>query len=243
VEFENALINLLRELNEKHKKFLLIFDEAQVLAFVRGINMLGIFQMIHNTLDNVVVVMTGSMPGLLEKILSPSSKKPMFARYVEKIHVHRWSAKEGIEYLKRGFEEEGIEYSDEELEEAVSELSCVPGFLAIYGILRVNKKSHNKALGEAFEHAVSLWESDLEAFLNIYTSKTYLRVLWILAQSRLGFTWSELMRELSRYESISKPKLSRLLNNLIGAGMIVKRDNKYFIAEKPLAHAVLRLKL
>ena len=242
MEFENAFINLLRELNERYKRFLLVFDEAQVLAFVRGINMLGIFQMIHNALDNVVVIMTGSMPGLLEKMLSPSSTSPMFARYVERIHIHRWSKKEGVEYLRKGVEERNIEYSDEELEEAAEELSGVPGFLAIYGVLRLNGSSHGEALKNAFEHAVSLWENDLDAFLNIYTSRTYPRVLFILAQSKFGFTWSELMRELSRFENVSKPKLSRILNNLIGAGMVEKRNGKYFIAERPLAYAALRFR-
>ncbi len=70
IEFENAMINLLREVNEKYERFLLIFDEAQMLAFVRGVNMMGLLQMIHNTLDNVVVIMTGSMPRLLENMLS-----------------------------------------------------------------------------------------------------------------------------------------------------------------------------
>ncbi|WP_461866572.1 AAA family ATPase [Thermococcus sp.] len=56
IEFENAMINLLREVNEKYERFLLIFDEAQMLAFVRGVNMMGLLQMIHNTLDNVVVI-------------------------------------------------------------------------------------------------------------------------------------------------------------------------------------------
>ena len=243
IEFENALINLLRELNEKYKRFLLIFDEAQVLAFVRGINMLGVFQMIHNTLDNIVVIMTGSMPGLLEKILSPSSTKPMFARYIEKMRISRWSREEGIEYLRNGFEKVGVDYLPEELEEAVEELSYAPGFLAIYGIQRTEGKTHNEALEEAIEHAVSLWENDLEAFLNIYNSKTYVRILWILAQSRFGFRWSELMRELSQLEPMSKPKLSRILRNLMGAGMVEKKGGKYYIAEKPLARAVLKLKV
>jgi len=243
VEFENAMINLLREVNERYERFLLIFDEAQVLAFVRGVNMMGLLQMIHNTLDNVVVIMTGSMPGLLENMLSPSSSKPMFARYVEKIRINRWSLEKGTEYLKRGFDEANVEYLPDELEEAVEELSPVPGFLTLYGIHRIKGKKHGAALEEAIDEAVSLWERDLEAFLNIYNSKTYVRVLWLLSQSRLGFSWSELKRELSRFETVSNPKLARVLKNLLGAGMIEKRDGKYYIAERPLARAVLKMKV
>lgn len=242
VEYENSLINLLREIDEKYERFLLIFDEAQVLGFIRGVNMLGVLQMIHNTMDHISVIMTGSMPGLLEKILSPSSQRAMFARYVERIEVKRWSKSEAREYLEDGFHELGICYEEYEIEEAIEELSTVPGFLALYGLERSGGKTHSEALKEAGEKAVLLWIQDLEAFFSIYKSESYLRVLSILAQSSLGYRWGEIMREMKRFEDINNSKLYRMLNNLIGAGMIEKRDKKYFIPERPLRKAILRFK-
>ncbi len=241
-QYENALLNVLREVNAKFERFLIIFDEAQVLAFIRGINMLGLLQAVHNTMDHISVIMTGSMPGLLEKILSPSSKKPMYARYIEKIELKRWSKEEAYNYLKTGLEEANIKYSDYELEEAVNELSAVPGFLAFYGLKRL-KTDHKEALEDAFENAILLWTSDLDAFINIYKSPTYLTTLSILAQTSLGLTWSEIIREINRFEEIKNPKLYRILKNLTSAGMIEKRNNKYVIAEKPLKEAIIRKKL
>lgn len=239
-EFENAIVNLFREVNEKFDRFVVVVDEAQVLPFVRGINFLGLLQMVHNTMDNVVVVMTGSMPGILERMLSPSSKRPMFARHVEKISVDRWSREECIKYLEEGFKKEGVEYELEELYEASEELSRVPGFLALYGLQRVSGKAHHEALSDAEERAISLWQGDLEAFLNLYDSPTYVHALWVLSQTAFGMKWGELMRELGRIESISRPKLSRVLKNLIAAGMVEKREDKYYVAERPLRKAVLK---
>lgn len=241
-QYENALLNVLREINSKFKKFLIIFDEAQVLVFIRGINMLGFLQTIHNTMDHISVIMTGSMPGLLEKILSPSSKRPMYARYVEKIELKRWSKEDAINYLKIGLEEAGIKYSDYELEEAINELSTIPGFLSSYGLKRL-RTTHKEALKDALEDAISLWTSDLEAFINIYKSPTYINILSILAQTSLGFTWSEIMREINRIEEVKNPKLYRILKNLVSAGMIEKINDKYMIAEKPLKEAIIRRKL
>jgi len=40
------------------------------------------------------------MPGLLEKVISPAdAEEPGFARYVEEIHVPRWSREETIDFL------------------------------------------------------------------------------------------------------------------------------------------------
>ncbi len=146
----------------------------------------------------------------------------MFARYVEKIRINRWNLKEGKRVPEGGFDEANVEYLPDELEEAVEELSPVPGFLTIYGIHRVNGKKHGGTLEEAIDEAVSLW---------------------VLAQSRLGFSWSELKRKLSRFETVSNPKLARVLKNLLGAGMIEKRDGKYYIAERSLARVVLKMKV
>ena len=69
-------------------RFVLVFDEARVLPFIKGINYRGLLQQIHSNYHNVSVVLTGSMPGLLEKIISPANASmPGFARYIEEIKV------------------------------------------------------------------------------------------------------------------------------------------------------------
>ncbi|WP_297421176.1 ATP-binding protein [Thermococcus sp.] len=240
VQFQNALINLFRELNAKYDTLLVIIDEAQVMPRIRGINMPGLLQLISNTMDNTTVIMTGSMPGLLEKILSPSASQPMFARYVDRIYIPRWTPEESIGYLKKGLREAKVPYTRAELEEAVEELSNVPGFLAYYGRQRVGGMGYDEALIEASSYAVGVWEQDLEAFLNIYSTKAYVTTLWVLAQSKFGLTRTEIAGEVLRREEVSDRSLTRILKNLVLSGMIEhsKKRGKYRIAENPLAKAV-----
>lgn len=245
VQFQNALINLLRELNGKYDDLLLVIDEAQVMPLTRGINMLGLLQLISNTMDNTTVIMTGSMPGLLERILSPSASKPMFARYVDRISIPRWTSDESIGYLKKGLREAKVPHTRAELEEAVEELSNVPGFLAYYGKMRTRGMGHEEALREASNYAVGIWEQDLEAFLNIYSTRAYVTALWVLAQSRFGLTRKEIAGEVLRMENISDRSLSRILKNLVSSGMVEhsRKRGKYRIAEIPLAKAVENIAL
>ena len=240
IQFQNALINLLRELNAKYEDLLVIIDEAQVMPRIRGINMLGLLQLISNTMDNTTVIMTGSMPGLLEKILSPSASQAMFARYVDRIHIPRWTLEESTGYLKKGLREAKISCTRAELEEAAEELSNVPGFLAYYGKQRSRGMDHDEALVEASNYATNIWEQDLEAFLNIYSTRAYVTTLWVLAQSKFGLTRKEIAGEVLRREEISDRSLTRILKNLVSSGMVRhgEKRGKYIIAENPLAKAV-----
>ncbi|USH00438.1 ATP-binding protein [Thermococcus argininiproducens] len=240
VQFQNALINLLRELNGKYDNLLVIIDEAQVMPRIRGVNMLGLLQLISNTMDNITVIMTGSMPGLLEKILSPSASQPMFARYVDRIHIPRWTREESMGYLKKGLHKAKVSCTRAEVEEAAEELSNVPGFLAYYGKQRTRGMNHSEALVEASNYAINIWEQDLEAFLNIYSTRAYVTTLWALAQSKFGLTRKEIAGEVLHREKISDRSLSRILRNLVSSGMVEhsKERRKYIIAENPLAKAV-----
>ena len=127
-----------------------------------------------------------------------------------------------------------------ELEEAVEELSNVPGFLTYYGRQRAKGMNHEESLIEASNYAIGVWEQDLEAFLNIYSTKAYVTTLRVLAQSKFGLTRKEIAGEVLRRKEISDRSLSRILKNLVLSGMVEhnKKRGKYRIAENPLARAV-----
>lgn len=195
--FQRNLLSLLRELNRKRRKTVVVFDEAQVLAFIKGINYREILQFIHDNYENIVVVLTGSMPGLLEKLISPAeAEKPGFARYIEEIRIPRWAGNEAVNYLIEGLGEKGVDYQSEELNEAYEELSGVPGFISYYGLLRSEGLSHRDALNKTVEYAVAEWERDLRSFLNVYNSPLCVHALAILAEAITGLTWGELARHL-----------------------------------------------
>ena len=48
--FQAGFVSLLRELNER---FLLVFDEAEVLGFVKGVSPRGLLQLIHDNYRNI----------------------------------------------------------------------------------------------------------------------------------------------------------------------------------------------
>ena len=100
--------------------------------------------------------------------------------------------------------------------------------------------NHDEALVEASNYAINIWEQDLEAFLNIYSTKAYVTTLWVLAQSKFGLTRKEIAGEVLLREKISDRSLSRILKNLVSSGMVEhsKERRKYIIAENPLAKAV-----
>lgn len=242
--FQSNLLSLLRELNEKYRRFVVVIDEAQVLAFLRGVSARGLLQLIHNNYDKISVVLTGSMPGLLEKIITPSrASAPGFARYVERIEIPRWNEEESVDFLRKGLEEAGVK-GGEELREAYEELSGVPGFLTHYGLLRTNGKQHSKALKETVDYAVSQWKRDVETFVEIYNSPMYVKVLRALAKTVAGATWSEIKGELEMRERtpVTKSVLSKTLQNLLAAGMLDKPDERYVIGDRALKKAVALLR-
>ncbi|MFA4647012.1 ATP-binding protein [Pyrococcus kukulkanii] len=241
VEFQNAFLNLLRFLNKRGEKVVIIFDEAQVLPRFAPLNMLGMLQTISDGFENVTVVLSGSMPGLLERILNPSEDKPFFARYVEKIHVSRWKLEESVEYLKRGLAKIG--YTEDELVEAATELSNVPGFLAYYGRLRVNGEPHDKALLATVEYAVKLWKLDVRNFIRIYKSPAYVVALKKVAKGpSFGVTTEEILAEVTSLTGISERRAKSVLRNLVDGGLLIKpKRGIYQIPEKPLRKAILEL--
>ncbi|MHB8702404.1 MAG: ATP-binding protein [Nitrososphaerales archaeon] len=103
--FESSIISLLRELNNRFDHFAFVVDEAQVMSFMKGLNPSGLLQLIHNNYENVSVVLTGSMLGMILKMLHPTdSSEAAFARYVETLNVPRWSDEESAGFLERGLE-------------------------------------------------------------------------------------------------------------------------------------------
>ncbi len=242
--FQANLLSLLRELNSKYDRLVIVFDEAQVLAFIKGVNYRGLLQFIHNNYRNIVVVLTGSMPGLLERVISPiKAGEPGFARYIEEIHVPRWSRRETIEFLRGGLKERNIEHREEELHEVYEEISGIPGFISYYGLLRLRGLDHRDALDKTISYAVSQWENDLHAFLSIYNSPLYIYVLSILAETMTGASWTELKNELERKLSrtVGKSTLYRILTNLVKAEMIQKQGDRYTIMDRSLRKTITML--
>jgi len=247
----DAAINVVRDVVRRFsrpKVALLVDDMFQAVGFNRAEAyvkaLLNIIEYPPADYENIVVILTGSMPGLLEKIVSPAEpREPGFARYIEEINIPRWSIEETVEFLREGLRERNIVYREEELYEVHEELSGIPGFISYYGLLRTKGLEHRKALDRTISYAISQWENDLRSFLNIYSSPLYMQALAILAETVTGTSWSELERELERKtgRKIGKSTLYRILANLIKAGMVQKHGDKYIIPDRSLRRAVAEI--
>lgn len=238
-EFQNAFLNLLRYLNSQRKKTIVIFDEAQVLPRFAPLNMLGMLQTISDGFENVTVVLSSSMPGLLEKIINPTGDRPFFARYVERINIPRWNIEESVEYLRKGL----TDSSEEELKEAAKELSNVPGFLAYYGKLRTKGRTHEEALSMTINYAVKLWKEDLRNFIRIYKSPAYIIALRTTAKGpSYGVTTEEVVTEITSTLKISERRVKEVLKNLVDGGFLVRpKRGVYQIPERSLRKAGARV--
>lgn len=237
--FESNIISLLRELNHKFEHFTLVIDEAQVMAFIKGINPNGLLQLIHNNYENVSVVLTGSMPGMLLKLLRPEDySEASFARYIDTIKVPKWSDEESTSFLERGLKSGSNSFKHDEIQEAVQTFSGTPGFLSYYGLMRTRSRTHEKAYEETVSFAVSEWKKDIRAFLKVYKSPNYVKALKASSMTVSGVTASELEGELK----VSKPTIYRLIENLVDAGMFIAANesggSKFSVVDPSLKRAI-----
>ncbi|WP_054837028.1 AAA family ATPase [Metallosphaera hakonensis] len=129
---EEDVSSVVREIDQlakdNRKKLVLVFDEAQELMRVNGINSSSVFHDIYDYCKSTTVVFTGSMVGLVEKMLKELEyQKPFFGRYIRKIRVERFELNRSKDFLMRGFEEEGIKVGEDILVEAVRRFDGVQG--------------------------------------------------------------------------------------------------------------------
>ena len=233
--FQSNLVSLLREINQKFDHFAFVIDEAQVLAFIKGMDPSGFLQLIHNNYDHISVVLTGSMPGMLLRILRPTdANEPSFARYVESVNVPKWSDEEAQDFLESGLKTTSTRYKESEIQEVVGDFSGTPGFLSYYGLLRTKGRQHTKAYDETGEFAANEWKKDINAFLKIYNSPNYVKALKISAGTVSGITTSELTGELG----VDRSTAWRIIKNLVDGGMFIEEGEKYSIADRPLKKAI-----
>jgi AAA+ ATPase superfamily predicted ATPase len=77
---------------DSKKRAALIFDEAQELMKVNGINFPSVFHDIYDYCGNTSVIYTGSMVGVLENMLkSLEYEKPFFGRFIKRIKIVRFN--------------------------------------------------------------------------------------------------------------------------------------------------------
>ena len=130
-----SFTGLLTELN-RAGNFTVVLDEVQSLRPPLSSEVRSLLAYAYDNLDKITIVVTGSEVGILKdflKLSDPSS--PLYGRYVHKVEVGRFSKGELLDFLRRGFMEEGINPPKKDIEEAIDLFDRIVGWLVLFSRL------------------------------------------------------------------------------------------------------------
>lgn len=228
---------------EAGEPMVLVFDEAQDMAAVPGFARL--LAHIYDYHRRVKLVLAGSEVGLLDRLLGRGNPRaPLYGRPFLEIEMPRLSPEQSVDFLQQGFEELGLEWPRLYLEEAVSHLDGIPGWLTAYGYHAYTTGRHGEALQRVLSEGAELVREELERFLaNRLQARTrYLALLECLSSSPL--TWSELKTclETKIARSLNKSQFTRYLRELRDYSFVEKHGREYRLADPLIRHALRRAK-
>lgn len=205
-------------------------DEAQELPANYA---LRLFKKIWDTYD-VRIVFTGSMMGLLQRLLEPGPRSPFYGRQPARILLRPFSREQSLDFLEKGFMECGMRVNRDELLEAVERLDGYPGWLTYYGNARcIRGLGHGEALDHVYREGRQILMEELKRFLSTRRNpELYTRLLRLLPA-----TWKQLLRGLG-----VNPKVLRdMLRSLQGAMIVEKIGNTYTVTDPVMRQLVYEL--
>lgn len=209
---------------------IIVLDEVQ---YVSSIHFLRLLKRIWDTYPNLRIVFTGSMAGLINKLLNPSPSSPLYGRRPAVLTIQPFTRGEAIEFLTKGFLELGVKPDAEELEEAVGRLNGYPGWLVYYGNFRcVRGLDSDTSLRLVLDEGAKIFREELENFLKNKRREVYIKALRVLS---IGARWSELKGELM----VNSKVLRDILRNLMNA-MFISEDNNYYYIPDPILRVTVK---
>jgi len=214
----------------------LVFDELQELSPL-NLDFSKLLAYTYDHLRNLVVILSGSQVGLLYDMLGVEDpESPLYGRLVSEVRVRRLSKSESIDFLERGFSEAGVAVNRHVVEEAVERLDGLIGWLTFFGWSYVNGV---RDLENIVDTASRQEAEEVRRFLARTRSEKRFRTILKLA-SQKPMRWSELKRalEFSEGVEIDDHNFNTLLQRLIKAGLIEKRDEHYTVPDPILAAAI-----
>jgi len=234
------LFEALNEYGEKAGRVVVAFDEAQYLRFGGATRYDGILAYAVDNLENLTFILTGSEVGLLFDFLKfDDPNAPLFGRYHHDVTLKRFNPEMSREFLRAGFEEAGFEVSEREIDDAVEELDGIPGWLALYGYMRVTRNlGYEEAINEVLREAKSLVQTELS---KLFAYSPRYRV--ILKAIALGYSrWRDIKDYLTlKLGYVNDSNFSKLLENLVKSGYVEKKGGRYTIPDPVLARVFREL--
>jgi AAA+ ATPase superfamily predicted ATPase len=215
------------------KNKIVALDEVQ---YVSSIHFLRLLKRIWDTYPNIRIIFTGSMVGLINKLLNPSPSSPLYGRKPAVLNLQPFSKEKSKEFLIRGFNEFNINVSTEEIEKVVERLNGYPGWLAYFGNFRcIRKLDFDNSLRSVIDEGVKIFEEEIENFLQGKKRENYIKALRMIS---LGARWSELKKEFM----VNNKVLRDILMNLKNAMLIAEDDGYYYIPDPVLRIAIKNIR-
>lgn len=241
-----TLIQLLGKLGlqEKHR-LVIVLDEAQEFRRLAGFDLVKLLAYVYDHIRSVQLVITGSQVGFLHGFLGiEDPRSPLFGRHYTEVRLHHLTKAEAMAFLERGFAQENMQVDPKELENVVSSLNGIIGWLTLVGATAREKGGlHAAALSECMTKAAAMASDELKSFLH-YRSAASDRYRAILGQlaSRGPAHWSDLKRGLETGvgRKLSPTIFNQLLGNLARADFIRKRQDELYEIADPVLVLSLR---
>ncbi len=235
-DLSSILSDINDSLENKNRKFIVAFDEAQYLRFYGrgGKKFLYLMAYAYDNLKNIVFVLTGSEIGVLFDFLKlEDPDEPLYARYTTEISLSRFTRDQSFEFLRKGLKEIGVKPSENDLSRVVEELDGIVGYLSMFGYeIYRNGPDFKSALEKTNRVAAALVKKEIDAL--IQKSSNYAYVLNAIALKMNRYSLIKKYVE-AKYRKIYDSTLSNILDALVKQSFVeieYKKSAKiYYIAD------------
>lgn len=215
-----------------------VFDELQELPQI-GVDVPRLLAYAYDHLRNIVIIVSGSQVGLLYdalKLTDPQS--PLYGRLIAEVKVPKLSRGSAVDFLRRGFEEYGIQVGDDVIEGAVDSFDGVVGWLTYFGWSYIHGM---RDLAAIIDMAARQEAEEIRRFLaKTRNERRYREVLRAIAQGHLR--WSEIKEavEVEEGVEVDDKNFNEILQRLVKAGFIEKKNGLYMAVDKVTTVAIQR---
>ena len=230
-----VLLEVFRDLGD----VVIVFDEVQELRNLK----FRFDGFLAYALDhlNIRIVVSGSEAGLLHKFLRVEDPEaPLYGRPHKIIELKPLTREAALNFLRKGFEQEGVDVDDELIDEAVENFNGVIGWLTYFGY---NYVRGLKSMDSIIDAAINMVLAEVKHFLEtrgVGRGRYSEALKTISAMGRCS--WSEVKRGLeAKLGRIPDTTLANILRSLMDYGLIVRVDGEYMIADPILRRAVRRI--
>jgi len=212
-----------------NQKIWLFVDDAHLITNVR---MQELLELLYDLFFKLCVVLIAPKSSIKRRILKKARFYSMFGRIKDTIQIKPFDLNISTNFLKKGFEEHKKKISNEEAEIMAKETEGVPGWLCLYGNLRLNH-SRKEALHLFYKRAErKVRAALLDFFATRETARR--RYEFILQGVREGYSsWSYLKSYVENKlgKTLTDSKFNHYLQALEDAAFLVKESGEYSIPD------------